>query len=482
MIAIGAIAIRLWAFGGVTFGIGYDDGRYAQVAQNLANGFLPTGPGEWFGTRIVLLWPVATLFRLFGASDYTAVAWPFVGSLVGVLAAYLVGRELAGPRVGLLASALMAAAPLEVEFATRLRPDSWMPALIGLAVWAALRARRGDHAIRWAVAAGALLGCAWSVRESAPIMFPVLAVVLWPIRWRALLAAAAGAIAIPLLSAAAFAAIGGPFKQPLTSTAGSAVWRNPITAWDLNPSYIWRISRDAFDPGSLFFLLLPVLLACAALLAWKRPGPAVVPAVWLAWTALYLEVGTLVNVAKPTRYLTLAAIPVAVLVAIAIEHRAAFLAPLGLGVIAIAALQGLPDREHRSSDVVLANQVAGRLRDLPPGPVLTTNYTWWAKFQSYLATSRLPVPRVPEPTYLTADERKKAARLRPLPQVADYRGGYVVEGPSIRRASWPRNWGIVQRNIRQQVPRAALVEVARIGNAVIYRWPAAIPVTPPAIR
>ena len=38
-----------------------------------------------------------------------------------------------------------------------------------------------------------------------------------------------------------------------------------------------------------------------------------------------------------------------------------------------------------------------RLRELPPGPVLTANYTWWAKFRGYLATTRIGVPRVPEP-------------------------------------------------------------------------------------
>src|SRR5204863_317347 len=71
---LGALAIRLWAFGGVSFALNADDGRYVAVAQNLAHGHAPSGAAEWFGGRVLLLFPVAGLFRLLGASDYTAVA------------------------------------------------------------------------------------------------------------------------------------------------------------------------------------------------------------------------------------------------------------------------------------------------------------------------------------------------------------------------------------------------------------------------
>lgn len=481
VVAAVAIAVRVWAFGGVTFGIGYDDGRYVTVAQNLANGFLPDGPGEWFGTRVVFLWPIAATFRLFGASDYAAVAWPLVGSLVGVAAAGLIGRELGGARVGLVSAALTASAPLEVLFATRVRPDSWMPALFAIAVWCALKARRsGGGVMAWSVAAGVALGMSWSVRESAPVLAPVLAVALWRCGRRALAAAAVGALAVPLLVGVAFALVGGRFSQPLTSTAGTAVWRNPITAWGANPSYSWLLWRDAFDPDALFFLVLPLLVVVAAILVARRQGAALIPAIWLAWAAFYLEFGTLVNVAKPTRYLTLCSIPFAVLVALALDGRLAFLAPVGVLAVAVAALSPLPGREQRATDVVLLNRVADRLEGLPPGPVLSASYTWWAKLRVYRATERVPVRRVVEPTYLGRDERLEARMLRPLPTVASFRGGYVVGGPVIRRASWPRNWPLFQARMRERVPMAALVAVARVGRATIYRWPSDVGARPSA--
>lgn len=475
-VAVGLVAlgIRLWAFGGLTFGIGFDDGRYATVAQNLANGFLPAGDGEWFGTRVVLLWPIAALFRVFGASDYSAVAWPLIGSLVGVLAAGLVGRELAGGRVGLVAAAIMAVVPIEVLFATRLRPDSWMPALIGMSIWAALRARSSDRRLAWALAAGALLGAAWSVRESAPVMAPVIGVALWPAGRRALAAGAAGAIAVPIICGALFAAVGGSFAQPLTSTAGTAVWRNPITAWSDNRAYIDRLWDEALQWRSLFFLLLPTMVIAVGLLAWRRERKALLPALWLAWAALYLEVGTLVNVAKPVRYLTLVAIPAALLVALAIDSKWAAALPAALAVIAIGALAPLAEREHRADDVVLLNRVAERLRELPRGPVLSENYTWHAKLRVFLTEERVPVARVLEPTYLSAAERRQARILRPLPALADYVGGYVVEAPIARRSGWPLNWGIARRRMQRQIPREELRLVAQVGTARILHWPAGI--------
>ncbi len=472
LIGLVALGMRIWAFGGLTFGIGFDDGRYASVAKNLANGYLPTGDGDWFGTRIVLIWPVALLFRLFGTSDYTAVAWPLVGSLVGVLAAYLIGRDVAGPRVGLVASAIVAVAPLDILFATRLRPDSWMPALIALAIWCALRARRADQrVVIWALASGVALGCAWSVRESAPLMVPVLAFALWPRGLRALTAAAAGAVLIPVLAGLTFASLGGGFGRPLTSTAGTAVWRNPVTAWDQNPSYIWMLWRDIDDGRGLFFMLLPVVVIIAGVLLWRRPRGALIPAIWIVWVSLYLEFGTLVNVAKPARYLTLCVIPFAILVALAVDSRWAAIAPIGLAAIAISALSPLPGREHRADDVVLLNRVAARLADLGPGPVLTENYTWFVKLRAFRATARIPVARVAEPTYLTREERRQNRMLRPLPKLEPFRGGFVVTGPLQRRSGWPLNWGVFRRQVTERVPFDKLVRVATVGTATIYRWP-----------
>jgi len=142
---------------------------------------------------------------------------------------------------------------------------------------------------------------------------------------------------------------------------------------------------------------------------------------------------------------------------------------------AVLALAPVPGREHRGEHVVLLNRVVDRLRVLPPGPVLTEDHTWWTKSRLYLARDRLEVPVARDPAFLDAEERRARRRLDPLPDVAAHRGGYVVTGPVRPRAGWPRNWSAARARIRAEVPWDALVPVDRVGDAVIWRWPAEAP-------
>lgn len=475
-VVAGAAALRVWAFGGVQFAHLGDDGRYVAVARNLANGFAPDGPAEWFGTRIVFLWPVAGLFRLFGADDVTAVAWPLACSLLAVVAAYLVGRRLAGPGVALGAAAVVAATPLEALMATRLRPDAVMPAFIALAVWAALGARRGSA--RWAFAAGLLLAMAWSAREMALVMAPVVVLAGWGGGRRALAAGAAGLAAGPALAVAAMAAAGGDPAAPLTGTAGASRTRDPLDAWSWADAYAHRLLEGAVAPRSMLFLALPVVAAAVLVVAARRDRRAVLPAAWLAWGALYLELGTLPNLAKAPRFLLLASIPAALVVALAADRlfRGAGAVPavaaLGAAVLALAPL---PAREARATDVVLLDRVVHRLRELPRAPVLAESHTWMVKTQAYLARRRLGVPDAEDPAFLTPAERARRRRVEPLPNIAAHRGGYVIDAPVAVRPGWPSNWGRFRRDMRARVPWDRLVVVDRVGAATILRWPADVP-------
>ena len=210
-IVLAGLAARLAAYTGQSFSWASDESRFIGVVQNLSNGYFPSGDAEWFGSRIGLLWPVAGLFRLFDGSDAVVAIWPLAVSLSVIVAAYLLGRDLASRRVGYVAAAIVAVAPLEALVGTRLRPDAIAPAVLAFAVWCALRAgRSAGRAARWAFAAGLLLGVAWSVRENALILIPVLALAGWGTGRRGLVAAAAGAAVMPAASALAFALLHAP--------------------------------------------------------------------------------------------------------------------------------------------------------------------------------------------------------------------------------------------------------------------------------
>lgn len=472
-IIAGGAAVRIWALGGLSFALGSDDARYVAVAQNLAGGQLPDGDAEWFGARAVFLWPVALVFRLAGADDYRAIAWPLACSLLAILAAFLIGRELMGRRAGLVAAGLVAVAPIDVMWATRLRPDAVMPAFIALAVWAALRAKRpGGHPGRWLVAAGALTGAAWSVRETALVMIPVIVAAAWPaIRasWRRVTAYAVGLAAVPLAEVAVFALDGRPL-WPLTATAGAGSYRSPIDGLERTTAYLSQMVAQVGDPTSPLFLVLPVVLIAGSV-AWVRgTRAAILPAAWLAWGFLYLEMGTLVSVDKPVRFLTLLTVPAAVLLAVALDGRGSALLVAALAAITVIVVQPRIAAGYRSTNVILLSSVAARMRDLPRGPILSADYTWWAKLNAFLPQGRLPVPRTIDPAYLDPAGRAAARMLIPLPDPADYRGGYVVTGPVREIPGWPDNWATARARIRSEVPRDELTPVARVGRAMIWRW------------
>jgi len=497
LMALGT-AIRWWALGGLEFALGSDDARYVAAAQNLANLFRPDGEAEWFGARAAFLWPVALIFRIAGADDYRAVAWPLICSVLCILATFLVARELVGRRPALVAAGIVAVAPIEVLWATRLRPDAVMPLFIALAAWAALRASRlvtaheaaspgapaaregqpiaggdrGRSVALWLGAAGLAMGAAWSARETALVMIPVIALAAWPALragWVRAWAFLAGLAVIPVVLVVVFAFDGRPL-WPLTATAGAGSFRSPADGWAATTAYIARMVQEAVDPRSPLFLALPLLLVAGAVAITRRTRGAILPAAWLGWGFLYLEVGTLLSVDKPVRFLTLLTVPAALLIAIALDGR---LSPLIIPAVAVATVLCVQPRinaGNRITNVVLASAVAGTLRDLPPGPVLATDYTWWAKLNAYLARDRLAIRRDIDPAFLDDAARARARQLDPLPEPADYRGGYVVTGPVRRTAGWPSNWGAAERAIARAVATADLQPVARVGRATIWRW------------
>ena len=470
-IVLAGLAARLAAYTGQSFSWASDESRFIGVVQNLSNGYFPSGDAEWFGSRIGLLWPVAGLFRLFDGSDAVVAIWPLTVSLSVIVAAYLLGRDLAGRRVGYVAAAIVAVAPLEALVGTRLRPDAIAPAVLAFAIWCALRAgRSAGRTARWAFAAGLLLGVAWSVRENALILIPVLALAGWGAGRRGLVAAAAGAAVMPAASALAFAVGAGEPLRPLIGAGTEGEFRNPIEAFSWSDTYAAAIGRDTFDPGSPFFLLTVALVGAIGFHLYARDRRVLLPGVWLAWTALYLEFGTLFNLAKPIRYLTLCTIPCALVIALAIDGRFAALAPVGVAIATICALWYLPGRVLRPDDSTLVARVADRLRALPDGPVLAESYTWYAKLTTYTARHRLTIPTVQDPEFLPPAQARRTRLLLPLPDPTDATSGYLVTGPVHRRSGWPSNWSQAQARIATALTPDQLAVVATIGPAKIWRW------------
>lgn len=467
------ILMRVWALGGTSFALGSDDSRYVAVAQNLASGHLPAGEAEWFGARGVFLWPVAAIFRVVGADDYSAIAWPFVISLVSIVIAFLIARELAGRRPALVAAGLVAVAPIEVLMATRLRPDAVMPAFVALAVWAALRARRSPHVTRWLLASGVLLGAGWACRETALLMLPVVVLAAWPVirPGRQRVAAVIGGLAaIPLVEMAVFAFDGRPL-WPITITANASSLRSPVAGLGEASTFAELLVRQMVDPHSLVMLALPVVLIALAVGIVRRTQAIMMPVAWLVWSYVVLEIGAIISVDAPARFLTQMTIPVALMVAIALDGRLSPLLVPALAVVTVLAIAPRNDMSARDANVRLVSAVADALRPLPRGRILSDNYVWWAKLNAFLPMGRLSVDRVVDPAFLNPAQRAAARRLNPLPDISSYRGGYVVTGPEIPTSGWPTNWAAFRERVKDEVPWGRLVPVAHIGATTVWKWP-----------
>jgi 4-amino-4-deoxy-L-arabinose transferase-like glycosyltransferase len=190
----------------------YDEGNYLAALTDLQHGFTlgkdvyADQPPGWYTLLRILSW-------LFGNSVTGIRTGLIVISLLGVVAAWLCARPW-GPLPAFGAAAVLVVAPPYPSQAFQVEADSAAAvvalAALALGVWGYRRRSRG-----LAVAAGAVLACAVSVKLSAAtVVLPFAAVALWSRRlsvWSVLGAAA-------VIGIEAFA-----FRHELSQIASGAV-------------------------------------------------------------------------------------------------------------------------------------------------------------------------------------------------------------------------------------------------------------------
>lgn len=170
-----AVAVRLFFFTGFH---GFDDVFYIRRAYALSQGTFSLPKTHW-EARIGLVGPTAFAYRVFGVTLGSTVLFPFVCSILTVIAAFLLGRRLFGEPVGLLAALLVAIFPFDAIFASMLFPTAPVALLCGVGYGLFLL---GDAEDRSAchLAAGAAFGLACLAHEAAAIalaFYPLYVVV-----------------------------------------------------------------------------------------------------------------------------------------------------------------------------------------------------------------------------------------------------------------------------------------------------------------
>lgn len=263
---------------GVEAAANYDEGVYLASLDALRQ-------GQELGTDVYASQPPGFYVLLQGLSLLPGdgvvgirVAFVLV-ALVGVIAAYAIGRRLAGGWGAFGAASLLAVtAPYPVQ-AARVQADTASVALALAAVAVACYAGRCSW--RWA-ATGVLAGAAIAVKLLAfPVLAPLAVLLVARRSWRAAGASAAGALvalAVLLISYA------GAFGE-----AWESVISDHRDARDLGPSFadnLERVLRHPLDWRTPAGLLVPIGLVCAVV--FMRRIELLALGAWIVASAVFL--------------------------------------------------------------------------------------------------------------------------------------------------------------------------------------------------
>ncbi|MCB0883125.1 MAG: hypothetical protein KDC33_13040, partial [Thermoleophilia bacterium] len=284
-------------------------------------------------------------------------------------------------------------------------------------------------------------------------------------------AGAGGAAAVVVGACLALAAAGGSWSMPLTGTAAASQSRAPWSAWSWGDSYAaWALQHVA-TPGHPAFAAVIVVGLSGIVLARRAPRHAALPAAWAAWGYVYLEFVALINLTPSPRFLTLITVPLAVLVAMAAD-RVPVTGPVGALaaalVASVMAAAPIATRLDRERNVTRVAHVTAWLRDRGATGALSDDYVTFTKVNVFLARERLDVPRAVDPGF---GGRPRRATPANLPDVAAFRGGYVVEVPPRPQGGRPANWGAFRAAVRAQRAAGSWRPAAEVDGARILRWP-----------
>lgn len=166
-VVLAAFFIRAFFFtGGIR---GSDAYAYAMYAFQIASGQYDINlVDNFYGFRFALLLPTALSYRLFGVGDYSSVLFPYLFSLLNILAVFFIAERIFDRKIAFIAAVLLAIYPLDITTANTLGPDSFIPCFSSLAmlcyVLADKKMAASENAIGYLLFTGLFIGLAYLSR------------------------------------------------------------------------------------------------------------------------------------------------------------------------------------------------------------------------------------------------------------------------------------------------------------------------------
>jgi 4-amino-4-deoxy-L-arabinose transferase-like glycosyltransferase len=176
-----AVVLRLALFQGYS---GSDPRAYFRLADDLARGIVHVPQYEGppvFPLRIGVYAPTAAFIMLFGVSEVTLVAYPFLMNVAGCLLVYALARKLETPLAGLFALAALAILPIDISMASMHWPDGIAACWANLGVaftLLALSKRTLRQVAALAAAGGICFGISWLCKETVVYLVPFVVILL----------------------------------------------------------------------------------------------------------------------------------------------------------------------------------------------------------------------------------------------------------------------------------------------------------------
>ncbi|MFN3198851.1 MAG: ArnT family glycosyltransferase [Bradymonadia bacterium] len=357
-----AMASHLW---------GTDDLNYADLARIEASTLFGAPPEEFVhnhhSLRKGLVFPVALLYSLFGVSDWTTGAFPFVCSLGLIVLAHRFGRLFVSEQVGLLAAGLMACFPLSIIFASVLWPTEPQALFVSWAMYLFFKAekqREGGETVKatqWLLI-GSVLGMAYLIHITSLFVFLFFGCYL--LMWRKRFTwgwglVVAGVVAFLFAESFAYYVFHEEwwysFKQANRSQNDGLGW-GFIVNWEGTSQLIEGTALASFWLGpwsmaalnqefALYYIVgLPALAYAAVKHQAMRPL-----VLWFAVVFLWTAYGTTtparwIHLGRMPRYYAVISLPLMVAVAIFARDLwlkgRTFVAPLGIAGVAVSGLLG----------------------------------------------------------------------------------------------------------------------------------------------
>jgi len=365
LIAIAAFALiysLVFVIGPSAYG---DDPTYLSLAYGAATGNF-TQSSYIFSVRLLMIFPIAVFYKLFGVSLFTDSIWDILCFVGSVVAAFYIGKELYDEKVGLLSAFLLSIFPLTAILAPTVSDNIPMMFMTTMAMLSILYAQRRSSRF-WYFAAGIFMTASPLVTPEGFIVIPIAILYLLVELFRkkitvnmtslyliyGILAIGIALMAFnyvnsghPLITYTTnsnyFSAIG-VMKNGQYTTIGSAnqnlsfypQWMLPynimqivssnISRLNFNPLSIWsQIYVTDFNIVGFFFY---ALILSALYLILRKEKRAYFALFWFLAGLLYLEFGPMHFSLIPfeyllthrlPRFLTLIAVPTAIIIAMAL--------------------------------------------------------------------------------------------------------------------------------------------------------------------